>query len=121
VTDASSKGSLARRLTWLALALSLGGVTAALIAALGSAVDAWSFGAGLGALRYALYAALAGGVLAIVAFVLSRRSGARTGWLNGLALAVSLLFVAYLGNQVATARTGPVNHDAATDLDDLPQ
>ncbi|MCY7280987.1 MAG: DUF1499 domain-containing protein [Sphingomonas bacterium] len=121
MTDAINKGSLARRLTWLALALSLGGVTAALIAALGSAADAWNFGTGLGALRYALYATLAGGVLAIVAFVLSRRSGARTGWLNGLALAVSLLFVAYLGNQVATARSVPAIHDAATDLDDLPQ
>ncbi len=79
MTDANNNGTLARRLTWVALALSLGGVVAALIAALGSAAGAWSFGAGLGALRYALYAALAGGVLAIVAFVLSRRSGARTG------------------------------------------
>ena len=111
----------ARRLSWLALALSLGGVAAALVAALGAGAGAWPYGAGLGALRYALYAAIAGGVLAIVAWVVSRRSGARTGWINALALVAAVLFTAYLGNQIATARSVPAIHDAATDLDDLPQ
>ena len=78
-------------------------------------------GAGLGALRYALSAAGAGGVLAVVAFVISRRSGIRTGRMNLLAVAISALFVAYLGNQIATARSVPAIHDVATDLDDLPR
>jgi len=121
VNNANNRGRWARRLTWLALILSLGGVAAALIAALGSAANIWGYGAGLGALRYALYAAVAGGVLAIVAWIASRRSGARTGRLNALALTASVLFAAYLGNQVATARSVPAIHDAATDLDDLPQ
>jgi uncharacterized protein (DUF1499 family) len=121
VNDANNRGRWARRLTWLALILSLGGIAAALVAALGSAADMWGYGAGLGALRYALYAAVAGGVLAIVAWIVSRRSGARTGRLNALALAASVLFAAYLGNQVATARSVPAIHDAATDLDELPQ
>ena len=121
MADANTKGTWARRLSWLALILSLGGVAAALVAALGSAAGAWSFGAGLGALRYALYAAVAGGVLAVVAWIASRRSGARTGRVNAVALIASVLFAGYLGNQVATARSVPAIHDAATDLDDLPQ
>lgn len=111
----------ARRLSGLALALSLGGVAAALIAAVGTGAGAWAYGVGLGVLRYALYAAVAGGLLAIVASIVSRRSGARTGRVNALALAASVLFAAYLGNQVATARSVPAIHDAATDLDDLPR
>ena len=121
MADIGGRGVWARRLSGLALALSLGGASAALIAAVGTGAGAWAYGAGLGALRYALYAAVAGGVLAIVAWIASRRSGARTGRANALALVASLLFVAYLGNQVATARSVPAIHDAATDLDDLPR
>ena len=111
----------ARRLSWLALALSLGGIAAALVAALGTGAGWWTYGAGLGVLRYALYAAVAGGVLAILAWIVSRRSGARTGWINALALVAALLFGTYLGRQIMTARSVPAIHDAATDLDDLPQ
>lgn len=121
MADANNKGAWARRLSWSALVLSLGGVAGALTAALGTGAGAWPYGAGLGALRYALYAAVAGGVLAIVAWIASRRSGARTGRVNALALIASVLFAGYLGNQVATARNVPAIHEAATDLDDLPR
>jgi uncharacterized protein (DUF1499 family) len=111
----------ARRLSLLALTLSLGGVGAALVAAVGTGTGAWTYGAGLGALRYALVAAVTGGVLAMVAWVVARRSGTSLGWANGLALLTAVLFTAYLGNMIFTARSMPAIHDVATDLDDLPQ
>lgn len=110
-----------RQLSWLALTLSAGGLAAGLIAAAGSGAGAWSFRVGFAILRYAYYAALAGGLLAIAAFALSRRTGVRTGPLNLLALAVSLPFCGYLINQVTTARSVPAIHDATTDLADVPQ
>ena len=121
MSDASSKSRWARRLSWLAVVLSIGGVAAALIAALGTGAGAWHFGAGLGALRYALYAAVAGGLLAIIAWIVGRRSGVRTGRMNALALVAALAFTAYLGNQIATAKSVPAIHDVATNLDDIPQ
>ena len=121
MSDASSKSRWARRLSWLAVVLSIGGVATALIAALGTGAGAWHFGAGLGALRYALYAAVAGGLLAIIAWIVGRRSGVRTGRMNALALVAALAFTAYLGNQIATAKSVPAIHDVATNLDDMPQ
>ena len=121
MTEGKAKAKWARRLSLLALGLSVGGVAAALVAALGTGAGLWPYGTGLGVLRYALPAAAAGGLLAIVAWVVARRSGARTGWLNGLALLTGLLFVAYLGNMVCTAGSPPAIRDGATGLDDLPQ
>ncbi len=121
MAEASKQGMWARWLSWLALALSLGGIAAALVAALGTGAGFWTYGAGLSVLRYALYAAVAGGVLAIVAWIVSRRSGARTGGINALALVAALLFAGYLGRQIVTARSVPAIHDATTNLDDLPQ
>lgn len=118
----TNKGAWARRLTWLALALAIGGTAAAVVAALGSGMEAWHFRTGFTILRYAFFAAIAGGLLAIVALALSHRAkvpGLRTR--NVLALAVAVLFVGYLGMQIYTARTVPAIHDVATDLDDLPQ
>lgn len=115
------KGRWPRRLSRAALVLSLGGVAVAAIAALGTGTGLWSYGAGLGALRYALPAAVVGGVLAIVAWIVGRRQGVRTGWPNALALVTALLFAGYLGTMIFTARSMPAIHDAATDLEDLPQ
>ncbi|HEU0097780.1 MAG TPA: hypothetical protein VFQ67_03300, partial [Allosphingosinicella sp.] len=75
MTETVAKGSWARRLTTLALVLSLGGLAAALIAAVGAGQGAWDFRAGFGVLRYAFFAAIAGGVLALVALFLSQRPG----------------------------------------------
>ena len=121
MADASRTGDWAQRLTWAALALSIGGVAAALIAAVGSGAGVWPFGLGFGILRYAFYASVAGGVLAIVAFLLSRRSGVRMAGLNIVAFVVALLFAVYLIGQVTTARSVPAIHDASTDLTDVPQ
>ncbi len=109
------------RMTRVALVLTLGGLAAALIAAIGSGQDLWSFREGFGVLRWAFYAAVAGGVLAFVAFVLGRRSGVRSVRLNLLAFAVALAFGGYIARQVATASSVPAIHDVATNLDDLPR
>lgn len=109
-----------RNLSLLAAVLSLGGLAAALIASIGSGLGLWHFGVGFTVLRYAFYAAAAGGVLALVAIIagLVRRTG--PGRLNLLSLVAALLFSAYLLQLVATARSVPAIHDASTDLEDLP-
>jgi hypothetical protein len=119
---AVNRGVWARRITNAALVLSIGGLVAALIAAVGSAQGAWHFRIGFVILRYAFYAAIAGGLLALIGLALSRRSGvAGLGGRNLLALAVALVFVVYLGMHIRTARSVPAIHDVATNLDDLPQ
>ncbi|HEY0626019.1 MAG TPA: DUF1499 domain-containing protein [Allosphingosinicella sp.] len=122
MADAVKQGRWARRLTWIALILSVGGVVAALIAALGSGNGAWHFRVGFTVLRYAFFAAIAGGVLAIVALVLSQRAkvpGLRTR--NVFAAAIALVFVIFLGRQIYTARTVPAIHDVTTDLEEVPE
>ena len=118
---ADRRGAWALWLSRIALGLALGGVAAALIAALGTGAGTWSFRAGLGVLPFALFAAIGGAVLAIVAFLLGRNTGVRTGAMNAIALVVAVLFTAYLGRQIAIARSVPAIHDVATDLQDLPQ
>lgn len=122
MANAVKEGRWARRLTWIALVLSIGGVIAALIAALGSGNGAWHFRTGFTVLRYAFFTAIAGGLLALVALVLSQRAkvpGLRTR--NVLAFAVALVFVIFLGQQIYIARTVPAIHDVATDLENLPE
>lgn len=121
MTDTTGIGIWGRRLSWIALALSLGGLAAALIAAAGSGVGAWPFRTGFGILRYAFYAAIAGGLLAIVAFVIARRGGVSTGRINAAAFVIAAAFGAYLTSQIATARSVPAIHDASTDLAEMPQ
>ncbi len=122
MVGAVAKGAWVGRLTPLALILSVGAVLAALIAAIGSGQGIWHFGAGFTVLRYAFFAAIAGGLVALVALVLARRAkGAKLAGLNLVALVLSLGFVLYLGAQIRTARTVPAIHDAATNLEDLPQ
>ncbi|CAA9539220.1 MAG: hypothetical protein AVDCRST_MAG23-1675 [uncultured Sphingosinicella sp.] len=120
--EAAALSRMAGRLTGLALLLSLGGVAAALIASVGAGQGAWHFRGAFTVLRYALFAAMAGGLLAIVGVLLARRGGGR-GLVrsNLLALAVALIFVLYLGNQIATARSVPAIHDVTTNLADLPR
>ena len=121
MTEPTKRGNWARRLTWGAIVLAVGGLAAALIAAVGTGAGAWSFMTGFGILRYAFFAALAGGLLAIIAFFMARGTGVRTGRLNLLALIVAVGFSGYLLNQIATARQVPAIHDATTDLVDIPQ
>lgn len=118
--NAQSGFSWRRQLPRAAAVLSLGGVLAALAASVGSGMGLWHFGIGFSVLRYAFYAAAAGGVLALVGIVagLFARTGA--GKLNLISLCTSLLFSAYLMQLVSTARSVPAIHDATTNLEDLP-
>lgn len=121
MTEPTRRGQWARRLSWGAIVLTVGGLAAALIAAIGSGAGAWSFMTGFSVLTFAFFAAIAGGLLAIIAFFLARRTGLQTGRLNLLALVIAVSFSGYLLNQIATARQVPAIHDATTDLVDVPQ
>jgi hypothetical protein len=114
------KGGWGRKLTWAALVLSLGGLIAALVAAVGSGQGMWHFREGFAVLRYALYAAAAGGLLSIIALLFGRKRGASIGK-NFLALVIALGFLLYLGSHIATARSVPAIHDVTTNLQDMPQ
>jgi hypothetical protein len=117
---AESKRDWTRLVTRAAVVVGIGSVLAALAAALGSAIELWSFRAGLGALRYLFFAAAAGALLGLIGLVMARRR-AKLMLANLLALVVALGFVLYLGNLVRTAKSVPAIHDVATDLNDLPQ
>jgi hypothetical protein len=121
MAEASKRTAWARRLTWAAAVLAFGAVAAALVAAVGSGQGAWHFRTGFTVLRWAFYAAVGGGVLAIFAAFVARRAAPRMVLVNVLALAAALGFVLYVGAQVRTARSVPAIHDVATDVDDLPQ
>jgi hypothetical protein len=113
-------GIWARRLTIAAAVLSLGALAAALIAALGSGQGWWHFRPAFLVLRYAFFAAAAGGVLALIALILSLRARSGRILLNLLSLAAALGFVLYLGLQVRTAYSVPAIHDITTNLEDPP-
>ncbi|MDQ4087562.1 MAG: DUF1499 domain-containing protein [Pseudomonadota bacterium] len=110
-----------RRLTLAAALLCFGGVTAALVAALGSAEGAWHFRSAFTVLRYAAFAAAAGIVVAIAGAIVSRRAGRGLVVTNLVALLVAAGFVAFIGNQVRIVRSVPAIHDISTNLEDLPQ
>lgn len=117
---ANSNRDWTRLITTAAVALGVGAVAAALVAAIGSAMEIWSFRTGLTALRYLFFAAAAGALLGLIGLVMARRR-ARLMLANLVALVVALGFVLYLGNLVRIARSVPAIHDVATDLDDVPQ
>jgi hypothetical protein len=117
-----NKARWARRITTAALVLAVGGVVAALIAAIGAGQEAWHFRGAFTVLRYAFFAAIAGAVLGLLGLVLARRARKASLMLSNLvAVVVALGFVLYLGAQIRTARTVPAIHDVATNLGDLPQ
>ncbi|HEX8621724.1 MAG TPA: DUF1499 domain-containing protein [Allosphingosinicella sp.] len=117
---AEMKRDWTRLVTWTALLLGVGAVLAALVAALGSAMEIWGFRAGLTSLRYLFWAAVAGAAIGLIGLIMARRR-AKLLLANLVALVVALGFVLYLGNLVRTAKSVPAIHDVATDLDDLPQ
>jgi uncharacterized protein (DUF1499 family) len=119
--EALKKKRWAGRLTLLAAILCFGAVVVALIAALGSARGAWHFRLGFKLLEYALYAAAAGILVALIAAFFARRVKPRLVMINLLAIVVAGAFVGFLGNQIRIARTMPRIHDVATNLDDYPR
>ena len=121
MTEATMTGGWPQRLTWLALALSAGGAVSALAGAIGSGADLWPYAAGFTILRYAFFAAIAGGAVAIVALALSWKAHGRLVRWNLGALAIAAGFALYLLPQIATAKRLPGIHDITTDLARPPQ
>lgn len=109
------------RLTLIAALLCFGAVAFALIAAIGAGRGAWDFRLGFTILQYALYAALLGIVLGIIAAFVVRRVRPRLVLLNLLAIVVAAAFVFYVGNLVRIARSVPGIHDITTNLEDYPR
>jgi hypothetical protein len=103
-----SEGVWVGRLAWLAVALGVGAALSALIAAIGSGQGAWSFRSGFTVLRYAFFAGILGGILAVVAIVLMKdKPSARRRWALLLALFFGFGLAGYLGNQYVTATSLP--------------
>ncbi|MGZ8337601.1 MAG: DUF1499 domain-containing protein [Allosphingosinicella sp.] len=121
MVEAMMKRRWAGRLTGVAAILCFGSVAIALIAAVGAGRGAWEFRLGFTILQYALFAAIAGVVVALVAAFVSRRARPRLFLLNILGLLVAGAFVAFLGNQVRIARSVPPIHDISTNLEDYPR
>lgn len=117
----TGRGRWARHVSRAAIGLAVGGVAAALIAAAGTGTGLWHFRTGFAILRYAFYAAIAGGLLAIAAHVVARGTGLRTGRTNLAAFLIAGAFVAYLVTHIVTARSVPAIHDITTDLADPPR
>jgi len=120
MAEAMIRGKWGRRLAALALLLCVGGVVAALVGAIGSGQGWWPFRPAFTVLRYAFFAAIGGIVLALVALAMAPR-GDRPVRRSLVALVAGGAFVAFLGSQVATARSVPAIHDISTDLEDLPE
>ncbi|WP_129792998.1 DUF1499 domain-containing protein [Sphingosinicella sp. CPCC 101087] len=121
MVEAMKKRRWAGRLSIAAAILGLGSVAAAAIAAFGAGGGAWHFGVGFSVLRYAFFAAIAGIVLALVAIFIARSAAPKLILLNLAVILVAGAFVAFLGNQIRTARSVPPIHDISTDLEDWPQ
>ncbi len=99
-----------------ALLLSGGAIIGGLIAAVGSAGGLWPFGAGLQALRYLFFIALAGALLGL--FARYRRKDRHM--MSIAAILLGLAFAGYLFSLYRTATSVPAIHDASTDLMDPP-
>ena len=119
--EALRKRHWAQRLTLLAAILCFGAVAAALIGAVGAGREAWHFRIGFKILEYALYAGMAGILVALIAIFFAWRGRPRLVLVNLLALLAAGLFVGYLGNQIRIARTVPAIHDISTNLEDYPR
>ena len=120
MADALRKRTRVERLIKLALLLCFGSVLAALVAAIGSGQGWWHFRLGFDLLRYAVYAAGAGVLLALVALFVGRRARSRLYFANVVGLVAAAGFLLFVGNQVRTARSVPAIHDVTTNLEDPP-
>jgi len=109
------------RLTALASLLCFGAVAAGLVGAIGAGRELWHFRTGFRILEYAIYAGAAGILVALVAAFFAWRARPRLALVNLLAILVAGAFLAFVGNQVATARSVPAIHDVSTNLDDWPR
>lgn len=116
-TRATGSGKLSR----LALMLSAGGLVTAIIAAAGTGSGSFGFKIGLLLLVIGFLASVVGGLVAIIALVVSVRRGAAISRVTLVALAIALVFGGYLIAQISTAMSVPPIHDVTTDLAEVPQ
>jgi uncharacterized protein (DUF1499 family) len=122
MAETRSRRLLVERLSWLGLILAAGAIVVALIAAVGSGAGWWHFRPAFTILRIAFYAALAGGLLALIALVIPVRDRrGRTAIAALAALVLGAGFASYLGIQARTARAAPPIHDITTNLQDVPE
>jgi hypothetical protein len=111
----------AKRLTWAAGILAVGAIAAALIGAIGSGQGWWHFTTGFKFLRYAFYAAAAGGVLAIAAAVAAYRGEPRLIFFDFAAFIVAGAFCLFLFISYESARAAAPIHDVTTNIEDYPR
>lgn len=121
MADMIDQGRPASGLTRVALGLSIGGLLAAIVAAVGSGSGSFGFKIGLLLLVLGFLAAIIGGVLAVIAYARGRRRGGANGRMTLVALGIALVFGGYVGGQISTAFSVPPIHDVSTDLVDLPR
>ncbi|HEY0444866.1 MAG TPA: DUF1499 domain-containing protein [Allosphingosinicella sp.] len=122
MADPRSRRLLVERLTWIGLGLSVAAILLALIAAFGSGQGWWHFRPAFFALRIAFFAALAGGLLALVALLIRTRGRRRRVTMAGIAaLLLAAGFSGYIGWQARTARALPPIHDITTNLENVPE
>lgn len=110
-----------RRLVTIALILALGGVLVGIGAAAGSGAGLWSFRPAFTALRWAFFAAAAGGALAVVALVWGLIVRAGVTLLSVVALVLAAGYCGYVASWIGQASAVPAIHDISTDLTDPPQ
>jgi hypothetical protein len=111
----------ARRLSWAAAILALGGIVACALGAFGAGQEWWHYTTGFKFLRYGFYAAVAGGLLAIAAAIVALRASSRLVFVNVAVLLVAGAFCLYLADMYRSARAAVAIHDVTTNLDDYPR
>jgi uncharacterized protein (DUF1499 family) len=120
MTDALSRPRSPAAVAAVLLALLTG--LAALLSGLGSRWGLWHFGTGFKILRYSAWAAIAVAILSIVAVLLTRPGGPRSGFvLAFIALVISLIVLAIPYQFQRAARSAPPIHDISTDVNNPPQ
>lgn len=122
MAEPRSRRVLVERLSWLGLILAVGGILVALIAAIGHGQGWWHYTTAFFVLRLAFFAAIAGGLMALLALLMRIRDRRRNVTAAAVAaLVLAALFVSYIGVQARTARMVPPIHDVTTNLEDMPQ
>lgn len=103
------------------LLAAIGAILWGVIASFGSGWGLWEFSTGFTGLTYSFYLAAAVAALIIIFMVYDRIKGRKTLWaMRVAALVIALIYVGYILNIVATARSLPAIHDISTDLADPP-
>jgi hypothetical protein len=122
MADPRSRRLLVERLSWFGLVLAVGAIAVALLAAVGHGQGWWHYMTAFFVLRVAFFAAIAGGLMALLALLIRVRDRRRKVTVASVAaLVIAAIFVSYIGIQARTARAAPPIHDITTNLDDIPQ